>query len=82
MFAIALSILLRTSKVEISTLASVRNVSPTILRAFLRRFRSFHCSRDWCDFQKFLQLRQLAHVSRGRLEAAFQLANAALKFSA
>jgi hypothetical protein len=37
---------------------------------------------DWCDFQKFLQLRQLAHVTRTGLEAAFQLTNAALKFGA
>jgi hypothetical protein len=37
---------------------------------------------DWHDFQKLLQLCQLAHVARDRLEAAFQLANAALKFGA
>jgi hypothetical protein len=38
--------------------------------------------RDWCGFQKFLQLRQLTHIARGRLEAAFKFTNAALKFGA
>jgi hypothetical protein len=38
--------------------------------------------RDWCDFQKLLHLRQLAHVAWGWLEAAFQLAYPAYKFGA
>jgi hypothetical protein len=33
---------------------------------------------DWCDFQKLLESRQLAHVARARLKAAFKFANAAL----
>jgi hypothetical protein len=38
--------------------------------------------RDWCYFQKFLQLHQLAHVVRCWSKAAFQLAHPALKFGA
>jgi hypothetical protein len=38
--------------------------------------------RDWCDFQKLLQLRQFPHIAWGRLEAAFQFAHAAFKFGA
>jgi hypothetical protein len=38
--------------------------------------------RDWGDVQKFLESRQLAHVARARLKAAFQLAHPAFQFSA